>query len=82
MDFPGAGDRGADLPDVLAGLRIHLATNTVREIIPAITIAEHFSFHVDEYVALNHSDFFEKPGFGWFIDGNPELRQLRRCPTS
>lgn len=49
---------------------IHLATNTVREIIPAITIAEHLSFHVDEYAGF-HPDIFEKKDFGWFIDGNP-----------
>lgn len=59
---------------------IHLATNTVREIIPAITMAEHFTFRVDEYAGLNHSDFFYKPGFGWYIDGNPGASVVAALP--
>lgn len=59
---------------------IHLATNTVREIIPAITIADHFSFRVDEYANLNHSDLFQKPGFGWYIDGNPGASMIASVP--
>jgi hypothetical protein len=58
---------------------VHLATNTVREIIPAITIAEHLSFHVDEYANL-HPDIFEKKDFGWFIDGNPGASMIAALP--
>jgi hypothetical protein len=58
---------------------IHLGTNTVREIIPAITIAEHFSFRVDEYANL-HPDLFEKPGFGWYLDANPGASVIASLP--
>lgn len=49
---------------------IHVATNAVREIFPAISIADHFSFQLDEYGNLL-PDLFYKPGYGWRIDGNP-----------
>jgi hypothetical protein len=58
---------------------IHLATNTVREIFPAITIADHLSFRVDEYANM-HSDLFEMPGFGWHINSNPGASLLATVP--
>ena len=57
---------------------VHLATNTVREIIPAVTIAERLSFRTDEYSF--HPDVFEKRGFGWYIDGNPGASMIAALP--
>ncbi len=58
---------------------VHVATNTVREIFPALAIADHFSFKVDEYAHL-HPDLFDKPGFGWHIDANPGASLLAAVP--
>jgi hypothetical protein len=58
---------------------IHLATNTVREIFPALAMADHFSFRLDEYANL-HPDLFEKPGYGWHIDANPGVSMLAAIP--
>jgi hypothetical protein len=58
---------------------VHVATNTVREIYPALAIADHFSFRVDEYANL-HPDLFEKPGYGWHINSNPGASMLAAVP--
>jgi hypothetical protein len=58
---------------------IHLATNTVREIYLALSIADHLSFRVDEYANL-HPDLFEKPGYGWHIGANPGGSMLGAIP--
>jgi hypothetical protein len=58
---------------------LHLATNTVREIYPALSIGDHFSFRVDEYANL-HPDLFEKPGYGWHINSNPGASMLGAIP--
>ena len=49
---------------------LHFATNTVREIYPALALGDHFSFDVTEYLGL-HPDLFEMPGRGAFINNNP-----------
>src|SRR5581483_9673617 len=49
---------------------LHFATNTVREIYPALSLGDHLSFDVSEYVGL-HPDIFELPGRGAFINNNP-----------
>ena len=49
---------------------MHFATNTVREIYPALSLGDHLSFDVSEYAGL-HPDLFEIPGRGVFINNNP-----------
>jgi hypothetical protein len=49
---------------------LHFATNTVREIYPALALGDHFNFDVTEYLGL-HPDLFEMPGRGAFINNNP-----------
>lgn len=49
---------------------LHFATNTVREIYPALTLGDRGSFDVSEYVGL-HPDIFAVPGRGAFINNNP-----------
>lgn len=58
---------------------LHFATNIVREIFPAMAIAEHFSFRVDEYAHM-HPDLFEKPGYGWHIGNNPGAAMVAAIP--
>ncbi|HEY3841465.1 MAG TPA: hypothetical protein VGL72_33070 [Bryobacteraceae bacterium] len=58
---------------------VHVATNTVREIFPALAMADHFSFRLDEYAHL-HPDLFEKPGYGWHIDANPGVSMIAAVP--
>ncbi len=58
---------------------IHFASNTVREIYPALALGDHFSFRVDEYARL-HPDLFEKPGYGWHIGNNPGASMLAAIP--
>jgi hypothetical protein len=58
---------------------LHVATNTVREIYPALSIADHLSFRVDEYAGM-HPDLFEKPGFGWHINSNPGASMIAAIP--
>jgi hypothetical protein len=58
---------------------LHLATNTVREIYPALSIGDSLSFRVDEYAGL-HPDLFEKPGFGWHINSNPGASIVAAIP--
>ncbi len=58
---------------------LHFATNTVREIYPALALGDHFSFRVDEYANM-HPDLFEKPGYGWHIGNNPGASMLAAVP--
>ncbi|MFQ5421771.1 MAG: hypothetical protein ACE5EY_15575, partial [Anaerolineae bacterium] len=58
---------------------LHFATNTVREIYPALSLGDHLSFDVSEYVGL-HSDIFEMPGRGAFINNNPGASILGAVP--
>ena len=58
---------------------LHFATNTVREIYPALAIGDHCSFRVDEYANL-HPDLFEKPSYGWHINNNPGASMVAAIP--
>jgi hypothetical protein len=58
---------------------LHAATNTVREIYPALSLGDHLSFRVDEYAGL-HPDLFEKAGYGWHINSNPGASMLAALP--
>jgi hypothetical protein len=58
---------------------LHFATNTVREIYPAMSLGDHLSFDVSEYVDL-HPDIFEIPGRGAFINNNPGASILGAIP--
>jgi len=58
---------------------LHFATNTVREIYPALSLGDHLSFDVSEYVGL-HPDIFELPGRGAFINNNPGASILGAIP--
>lgn len=57
----------------------HFATNTVREIFPALSLGDHLSFDVSEYNGL-HPDIFEMPGQGVFINNNPGASILGAVP--
>lgn len=57
----------------------HFATNTVREIYPALSLGDHLSFDVSEYLGL-HPDIFELPGRGAFINNNPGASILGAVP--
>jgi hypothetical protein len=58
---------------------LHFATNTVREIYPALSLGDHLSFDVSEYAGL-HPDIFEVPGRGAFINNNPGASILGAIP--
>ncbi|MCP4262243.1 MAG: hypothetical protein GY774_32790 [Planctomycetes bacterium] len=58
---------------------LHFATNTVREIYPALSLADHFSFDVSEYLDL-HPDIFQTPDRGAFINNNPGASILGAIP--
>lgn len=58
---------------------LHFATNTVREIYPALSLAERLSFDVSEYNGL-HPDIFEMPGRGVFINNNPGASVMGAFP--
>jgi len=58
---------------------LHFATNTVREIYPALSLGERFSFDVSEYNGM-HSDIFEVPGRGVFINNNPGASMMGAVP--
>ncbi len=58
---------------------LHFATNTVREIYPALSLGDHLSFNVAEYVGL-HPDIFELAGRGAFINNNPGASILGALP--
>lgn len=49
---------------------LHFATNTVRELFPVLSLGDRLSFDVSEYSGL-HTDTFEIPGRGNFINNNP-----------
>lgn len=58
---------------------LHFATNTVREIFPALSLGDHASFDVSEYRGL-HPDIFTLPGHGTFINNNPGASILGALP--
>ena len=58
---------------------LHFATNTVREIYPALSLGDHLTFDVSEYLGL-HPDIFEIPGRGAFINNNPGASILAAIP--
>jgi hypothetical protein len=58
---------------------LHFATNTVREIYPALALGDHLSFDVSEYLGM-HSDIFALPGRGAFINNNPGASILGAVP--
>ena len=60
---------------------LHFATNIVREIYPALSLGDHCSFDISEYVGL-HPDIFEIPGRGAFINNNPGASILAAIPYS
>jgi hypothetical protein len=59
---------------------LHFATNTVREIYPALTLGDRLSFDVSEYRDLHPFDIFEIPGRGAFINNNPGASILGAIP--
>src|SRR5512142_3356421 len=58
---------------------LHFATNTVREIYPALSLGDHFSVDVTEYLGL-HPDIFAIPGRGAFINNNPGASFMGAVP--
>ncbi len=58
---------------------LHFATNTVREIYPALSLGDHLSFDVSEYAGL-HPDIFELMGRGSFINNNPGASMIGAVP--
>ena len=58
---------------------LHFATNTVREIYPALSLGDHLTFDVSEYSGL-HPDIFEIQGRGAFINNNPGASILGAVP--
>lgn len=58
---------------------LHFATNIVREIFPAVSLGDHFSFRVDDYKNM-HPDLFEKEGYGWHIGNNPGASMVAAIP--
>ena len=59
---------------------LHFATNTVREIYPALSLVDHLSFDVSEYRDLHPFDIFEIPSRGTFINNNPGASILGAIP--
>jgi len=57
----------------------HFASNVVRETYLAITLGEHLSVRVDDYMGL-HPDLFEIPGRGAYINNNPGASMLGAIP--
>ena len=58
---------------------LHFATNTVREIYPALSLAENFSFDVSEYSGI-HPDIFTLKERGTFINNNPGASMMGAIP--
>jgi hypothetical protein len=58
---------------------LHFATNTVREIYPALSLGDRLSFDVSEYAGL-HPDIFAIEGRGAFINNNPGASILGAIP--
>jgi hypothetical protein len=57
----------------------HFATNTVRELYPALSLGDHLTFDVSEYAGL-HPDIFSLPGRGAFINNNPGASMVGAIP--
>lgn len=58
---------------------LFFATNTVREIYPALSLGDRLSFDVSEYNGL-HPDIFEMEGRGAFINNNPGASMMGAVP--
>lgn len=58
---------------------LHFATNTVREIYPAVTLGDKLSFNVAEYVDF-HPDLFTMPDGRGFINNNPGASIVAAAP--
>ncbi len=58
---------------------LRFATNTVREIYPALSLADNFSFDVSEYKGI-HPDIFILEGRGTFINDNPGASIMGAIP--
>ena len=58
---------------------LHFATNTVREIYPALSLADNFSFDVSEYAGI-HPDIFTLKERGTFINNNPGASMMGAIP--
>ena len=58
---------------------LHFTTDVVREHYPALALADHLSFRLDEYGGL-HPDLFETPGRGWHIGNNPGISMFAAIP--
>jgi hypothetical protein len=58
---------------------LHFATNTVREVYPALTLGDALSFNVAPYVAL-HPDLFTMPDGRAFSNNNPGASLLGAVP--
>jgi hypothetical protein len=62
-----------------AVLALHFATNIAREHYPAMSLAEHGTLAVDEYVGL-HPDLFVAPNGHAYINNNPGVSVLAALP--
>lgn len=58
---------------------LHFATNTVRELYPALSLGDRLSFDVSEYAGLHH-DIFQMPERGTFINNNPGASIIGAVP--
>lgn len=58
---------------------LHFATNTVREIYPALSLGDHLSFDVSEYAGM-HPDIFSIEERGTFINNNPGASMMGAIP--
>ncbi len=58
---------------------LHFATNTVREIYPALSLGDRLSFDVSEYQGI-HPDIFTLEGRGTFINNNPGASMMGAIP--
>lgn len=58
---------------------LHFATDFVREHYLVLTLAEDFSFRLDQYKGL-HADIFETPGYGAHHAGNPGASMVAAIP--
>jgi len=58
---------------------LHFATNTVREIYPALSFGDRLSFDVSEYAGI-HPDIFTIEGRGTFINNNPGASMMGAIP--
>jgi len=58
---------------------LHFATNTVREIYPALSLGDRLSFDVSEYEGI-HPDIFTLEGRGTFINNNPGASIMGAIP--